>query len=158
MRFTRRFLRRRGLRSGDNRRSPVLNGLILSKGCQSRLDQGLRCSLALSWGRSWLPPCLSASQGFVVLLVIHIIILEVFVPVLDEQVINGFLPSFSVQRQYEPYQQQLAAHSLLIRAAKISSSDAPFHNVFRLPIISGSISSTELTGLSTSSKLGGETN
>ncbi len=50
------------------------------------------------------------------------------------------------------------AHSLLIRAAKISSSAAPLHSVFRLPMISASISSGELTGRSASSRLGGETN
>ena len=48
-------------------------------------------------------------------------------------------------------------YSLLMRAAMISSSDVPFQRVFRLPIMSASISSGELTGRSTSSMLGGET-
>jgi hypothetical protein len=44
-----------------------------------------------------------------------------------------------------------------MRAAMISSSDAPDQRVLRLPMISSSISSGELTGRSTSSILGGET-
>lgn len=39
----------------------------------------------------------------------------------------------------------------------ISSSDAPLHSVFKLPMMSSSISAGELTGRSTSFKLGGET-
>jgi hypothetical protein len=121
-----------------------------------RFEAGLvgRCgwtTLALSRRRSRLT--VRARPFILFLVVVHVVVFEMFVTVLDEQVVDCFFPCF-------PDRQcciKRLTHSSVIKAATISSSGAPCQSVLRLPMISGSISSAELTGRSTSSRDGGET-
>jgi hypothetical protein len=91
-----------------------------------------------------------------IFLFVHVVVFEMFVSVLDEKVVDCFLPCFAGHQHHSRWVWE-ETNSLLIKAAMISSSEAPDQRVLRLPMISSSISSGELTGRSTSSMLGGET-
>jgi hypothetical protein len=97
------FLGRRSLRSRDGRRrdGSLLNRLVLSKRCKTGLlgDHRSSSSLSLCWRRSSggftsLTTCLCCG----IFLFVHVIVLKMLVSVLDEKVVNCFLPCFAAHQ------------------------------------------------------------